>query len=146
MKFKRLTRKRHPPNCPPERIEQLEPFFSGDDFRGQKGGHLAGRVAQNFPQIRVRLRLVNRYAQLPDAVQHIVRQDGRVEIEDDIGLIGKIIARQQVGFHPDFKTEKAVRGEFVRMVREADIEAGEREAILTVGLRALEGREDLDVN
>ncbi|MFN8634859.1 MAG: metallophosphoesterase [Chloroflexota bacterium] len=40
--------------------------------------------------------------------------------------------------------EPTVRGQFVRDVLEAELEEGERQRVLTVGLRALEGRADLD--
>jgi exonuclease SbcD len=43
------------------------------------------------------------------------------------------------------KTEKTVRGQFVRDVLEASFEEDERQRILVTGLRALAGRNDLEV-
>jgi DNA repair exonuclease SbcCD nuclease subunit len=43
------------------------------------------------------------------------------------------------------RQEATVRGEFVRMVTEAGMDPDHEKAVLIVGLRALEGREDLDV-
>ena len=41
--------------------------------------------------------------------------------------------------------EGTIRGNFVRDVLEADLGADERARVLTAGLRALEGRTDLEV-
>lgn len=43
------------------------------------------------------------------------------------------------------KTEATVRGEFVRDVLDAGLDEDERQRVLTVGLRALDGRDDLEV-
>ncbi len=42
-------------------------------------------------------------------------------------------------------TEETVRGEFVRAVSNADLPSVDRDLILTIGLRALQGRDDLAV-
>lgn len=42
-------------------------------------------------------------------------------------------------------SEPTVRGQFVRDVLEADLDAGERRRVLVTGLRALDGRDDLEV-
>ena len=44
-----------------------------------------------------------------------------------------------------FVCESSVRGEFVRQVLQADIAEDERRRVLVTGLRALEGRDDLEV-
>jgi hypothetical protein len=55
-------------------------------------------------------------------------------------------ARLQPGY--DFEAigaEPTVRGQFVRDVRAAELEPGRRQRILVTGMRALEGRDDLEV-
>ena len=41
--------------------------------------------------------------------------------------------------------DRTVRGQFVRDVNDADLSQDERRRVLTTGLRALEGRSDLEV-
>ena len=45
---------------------------------------------------------------------------------------------------PVIAAEPTVRGQFVRDVLEAELDEAERRRVLVVGLRALEGRSDLD--
>ena len=45
----------------------------------------------------------------------------------------------------EFADEQTVRGEFVRLVREGHLLPSEEERVILTGLRALEGRDDLDV-
>jgi len=43
------------------------------------------------------------------------------------------------------KDEATVRGEFVRQVTSSDLPEDEKQRVLVTGLRALDGREDLEV-
>jgi hypothetical protein len=59
-----------------------------------------------------------------------------------------VLSLDQVRIAYDFEAigrEPTVRGEFVRNVMADDLEASERQRILVTGLRALDGRTDLEV-
>lgn len=63
------------------------------------------------------------------------------------GLDGLIVrTRMQLRYDFDaIATEPTVRGQFIRDVRAADLSQDERQRVLVTGLRALEGRDDLEV-
>ena len=57
------------------------------------------------------------------------------------------VGKLYVGYDYDaIKGEQTVRGEFVRSVLDQDLEDNEKQRILVTGLRAFEGRDDLEVN
>jgi DNA repair exonuclease SbcCD nuclease subunit len=56
------------------------------------------------------------------------------------------LANLRTGYDLDaIAHEQTVRGQFVRDVRAADLEEDERQGVLLTGLRALDGRDDLEV-
>lgn len=80
--------------------------------------------------------------------------DPSVELgADDVGDVAPHLAalvprigRMYPAYDVDLlAAEPTVRGQFVRDVRESDLDAAERRRVLTVGLRALAGRTDLEV-
>jgi DNA repair exonuclease SbcCD nuclease subunit len=85
---------------------------------------LAGEVA---PEVEVDL------ADLRGAAPHLdalVARLGRVDVAYDIDVLA---------------AERTVRGQFVRDVRDADLSEDQRRLVLVTGLRALDGRRDLEV-
>ncbi|MPZ51075.1 MAG: metallophosphoesterase [Dehalococcoidia bacterium] len=65
------------------------------------------------------------------------------------GLDRLVLSLDGVRIAYDFeaiKLEPTVRGQFVRDVLDAELEEAERERILVTGLRALDGRTDLEVS
>jgi DNA repair exonuclease SbcCD nuclease subunit len=75
--------------------------------------------------------------------------------QDVAGIAGDLSCEQvvvrtdglRVGYDLEaLADERNVRGEFVRSVQGADLDADERHRVLVTGLRALEGRDDLEVS
>jgi DNA repair exonuclease SbcCD nuclease subunit len=65
------------------------------------------------------------------------------------GLDRLVLSLEGVRITYDFdaiKLEPTIRGQFVRDVLDAELEEGERQRVLVTGLRALDGRTDLEAN